>query len=380
MQSDAPFDQIFSHEESVPRLTSSGWNFKSQSKIQPISIIRKSLPNSPKIRAKLGVNAYKNFSKVSASGPHSLQILQKIKKSSNSKIAYTFEFDPYLCDESCLTELVTVLKKIKTIKKLSLTIRRLNHFNEFNNIRAICLILSKLLRLRKLRIELPSTSNIAEIHILTIYRALKKCYTLKSLEWVIVESPLLSEEYFQIFLLLMRKLRKLEYYKDYMTTKDGIPNNDYSFNSNKINNIPKRPQLKHLDLMHSAPKEWSSMADHGDDNHDFLIQYFSSYPGLESYKLKLVKTSFQSQDMLLLSKCFVSFVNLRHFDIEFLNCEIDDLKFGICMYSLSQIPQLKYIRFKIIQKTQISIDYIEKSIEKVSNMINLEKFDFYFRK
>jgi len=165
-----------------------------------------------------------------------------------------------------------------------------------------------------------------------------------------------------------------------MTTKDGIPNNDYSFNSNKINNIPKRPQLKHLDLMHSAPKEWSSMADHGDDNHDFLMQYFSSYPGLESYKLKLVKTSFQSQDMLLLSKCFVSFVNLRHFDIEFLNCEIDDLKFGICMYSLSQIPQLKYIRFKIIQKTQISIDYIEKSIEKVSNMINLEKFDFYFRK
>jgi len=31
-------------------------------------------------------------------------------------------------------------------------------------------------------------------------------------------------------------------------------------------------------------------------------------------------------------------------------------------------------------KTRISIDYIEKSIEKVSNMNNLEKFDFYFRK
>jgi len=124
MQNDTPFDQSCSDQVSIPCFTHPSDGLQSQSKIQPIPIIRKSLPNSPNIRARLRLNAYKNFSKISAAGPQTLQVLQKIKESSSLKMTYKFEFDPYFCDESCLTELNIVLKKIKTIKQLSLIIRR----------------------------------------------------------------------------------------------------------------------------------------------------------------------------------------------------------------------------------------------------------------
>ena len=65
----------------------------------------------------------------------------------------------------------------------------------------------------------------------------------------------MSAVYFKIFLTLMKKLRKLESYKDYMTIKDGIPNADF-FSTNNLGVVPNIPQIKHLDVMYSASKEW----------------------------------------------------------------------------------------------------------------------------
>jgi len=49
-------------------------------------------------------------------------------------------------------------------------------------------------------------------------------------------------------------------------------------------------------------------------------------------------------------------------------------------YGLSQIPHLKSIRFKFIQKSPFEIDLIQQFIEKILRIENIDKFDFYFRK
>jgi len=80
---------------------------------------------------------------------------------------------------------------------------------------------------------------------------------------------------------------------------------------------------------------------------------------------------------------FQGLKKLAHFTqikFEVLNCEIHDTELVAFVYGLSLIPQLKYVQFKVIQSSPFSMDYIEKFIEKISSMRNIEKFDLYFRK
>jgi len=355
--------------------------FPDKNKISSIPIIRQSIPNSSKLRTRLRVNGYKNFTKIPAAGPNTQQILQNIKNSSCLKFATKLEFDPYLCNLSCLTELSPVLKKLKNIKQLSLILRRLNNndSNETNRLQGIGSNFPKLLRLRRVRLEFPSNSNIDESQGHILYRALTKCYLLKSLEWIIVESPPLSTEGLKVFMTLMRKLRKLEYYKDYTTIAKGISNTDF-YELLNYGDLPKIPQIKHFELTYSAPKDWSSMGENGDESNKVIKQYIERHINMEMFKLQLIRTSFMAEDILNLFQAFVPLANFKHLKFEFLSCGLGDMELAAFIYGLSQIPQLKYFQLKIIQSSPISMEYIEKFVDKLCSMNNLEKFDLYFRK
>ena len=68
-------------------------------------------------------------------------------------------------------------------------------------------------------------------------------------------TPLLSENYCRIFSKLMKRLRKLESYKDYMTIKRLVPDAGWLIYPN-ASDFPKMPQIKHLEIIYSAAKEW----------------------------------------------------------------------------------------------------------------------------
>ena len=67
------------------------------------------------------------------------------------------------------------------------------------------------------------------------------------------------------------------------------------------------------------------------------------------------------QDILSLLKSFVSLVHFRHLEFEFLkyeiiqlislfpSCAIGDTELVAFAYGLSRLPQLKYVRLKILQ-------------------------------
>jgi len=54
----------------------------------------------------------------------------------------------------------------------------------------------------------------------------------------------------------MKKLRKLESYKDYLTIKNGIPNAEFTDPQNSYPSFPKMPKMKNLEIMYSLAKEW----------------------------------------------------------------------------------------------------------------------------
>ena len=54
---------------------------------------------------------------------------------------------------------------------------------------------------------------------------------------------------------VMRRLIKLEHFKDHTTNKKGLPNADFSFNQG-FSNPPKIPRIKSLEMVTSAPREW----------------------------------------------------------------------------------------------------------------------------
>jgi len=53
----------------------------------------------------------------------------------------------------------------------------------------------------------------------------------------------------------MRRLTKLQHFKEYITNKKGIPNADLSFNQ-VFSNPPKILGIKSLEMVYSAPREW----------------------------------------------------------------------------------------------------------------------------
>jgi len=358
-----------------PSLADQNRRHKNKNKILPIPIIRIHLPNSSTLRKRIQINQYKNFSKISAAGPHSLRILKHLRNS--SCVTQKVEFDPYLCDSSYLTELSFVLKRFRSIKQLYLIIRRFEN-NGLDEMKKISPNIYKLVRLEKITFEFPSLPNIKEEHILAMHHTLKKCYSLKYFGWTVTEGPVTSVKYYESFLKLMKRLVKLESFQEYIAIKKGTLN--YGVEDSKgFQNPPKLRKIKYIEMTYSAGKEWSGMNESGDVGTQLFANYVASYVDVERMKCKLRKSSFSSQDILIWMKSFTSMLSLKHLDVELLRCEIGDIELTAIAYGLFQNKHLKSIRLKFIQKTLISIDYIDQFITTVSRMNNLENFDLYFR-
>jgi len=109
-------------------------------------------------------------------------------------------------------------------------------------------------------------------------------------------------------------------------------------------------------------------------------RFVSSHLNLEKLKCKLIRNHLLFREILTFLTCFKPLLHFKHFDFELLNCQIGDQEILLIAYGLSQTPQLKHIRFKVIQSSFLSIECIEQCVEKFANTKTLESFDLYFRK
>jgi len=68
-----------------------------------------------------------------------------------------------------------------------------------------------------------------------------------------------------------------------------IPSKDNVLSDQDWTNMPKIPQIKHIDLVYSTPIEWLSMGENEDLGIQMLTNYISKHPGLETFKLRLIR-------------------------------------------------------------------------------------------
>ncbi len=87
-------------------------------------LTRKNLANSAYVRNRLQIYGYKHFDKISACGKGTYKTLKYMKQSPNLKTVRSVEFDPYLCDQSFLADLVQAIKRFRGIKNLILVVPR----------------------------------------------------------------------------------------------------------------------------------------------------------------------------------------------------------------------------------------------------------------
>jgi len=66
----------------------------------------------------------------------------------------------------------------------------------------------------------------------------------------------MSIQYFHAYIAVMKKLRKLESYKDYITVKNGITNNDLFDAQHDLLSLPKIRKMKNLQIIYDVAKEW----------------------------------------------------------------------------------------------------------------------------
>jgi len=71
---------------------------------------------------------------------------------------------------------------------------------------------------------------------------------------------------------------------------------------------------------------------------------------------------------------------LRTMNYESLNCRMGDLEMMTILFGLTKMPNVKNLRFKVIQNPSVSEMSIARFVEVVSKQPNIENFDFYVRR
>jgi len=344
-------------------------------KLSPLPVFRKHLPNCSSSRERLSIKGHKFFGKVSAAGPQTLKILQGIKKSHSIKSIKKFEFDPYLCDQSYLNHLKRICHKIQKIKRLNLVIRRVDFPAELETFSPFVARFSKL---HSFRLEFPSLQNASENGFIKLYKAIKKCFLLKSVDW----SGVGVQENFQrpseALLSCLLSLKLLESYRSFTSFKKrAIANEPDDLHLWKNTRGSK---LKTADLGFSMDGEWSSLGTESDIHMEALMCIVQKLPLLQKLKMKVIKSIFNSQEILRLLTAVDTLRDFYHLEFELINCRISDLEIIAFAHGLMKAKSIKYFSLKVIQNSNISEECIEKFAGVISKFDHLLKFDLYFRR
>jgi len=344
-------------------------------KLPPLPVFRKHLPNCSSSREKLSIKGYKFFGKVSAAGPETLKILQGLKKSHCIKSIRNFEFDPYLCDQSYLNHLKRISGKILKINRLNLVVRRVD-FPE--GLRTLTPFVARLSKMQFLRLEFPNLQNASENSFIKLHKAIKKCFLLKFVDWNGVGIQENFQRPSEALLSCLLSLKWLESYRSFISFKKGAIANE-SDDLHLWKNT-RGSKLKKAELCFSMCGEWSSLGTESDIHLEALMCIVQKLPLLQKLKMKVIKSIFNSQEILRLLTAFHTLQDFYHLEFELINCRISDLEIIAFAHGLMKAKNLKHFSLKVIQNSNISEECIEKFAGVLSKFDHLFKFDLYFRR
>jgi len=344
-------------------------------KPSPIPIFRKDILNSCKLKERFQIKGHKLFAKLSISGPETKRILKDVEKSKTIKFVKSFEFDPYLCEHSYITDLRRVCHKIKRAKRINLTIRRMDTSDELEKLGPF---MARFTRIESIRLEFPSTPDIGDNGLMELYKGISKCSFIKTLEWIHVNMPEPSQRLSNVGSIYLSRLRLLENIKVYSTLKKGAIRDEISHQPKKKS--VKSSRIKSIDVAASATGQWANMGIEMDQTVKDIKKHLEIYPNFKIMKIKSMKIPANYDAFLIFFTVMSHFPSLQHLDWEFLNCQISDFELIAIAQGLPKVQQLKSFSLKVIQNSMLSEDCIEKVASVISRLDNFSKFDLYFSK
>jgi len=300
--------------------------------------------------------------------------LSRLKKASTLKYAKNLRFDPYFCKSSCLKSLSQVLKRLKPfIQDLDLTIRRVDEKNETNWI-ALCL--PRLIRMKKLRIEFPSTDGVDPRGMKTLAESYRKCFLLESLELDLIFVPGIGQSDFKRIAMTCRRLRRLEKFK-FDALPVYTPQNEYK---DVPNRLAKLLTLKDFSLRLGPKTGWTSITDGSGKFLSAFIESFEKSLNPIKFALAIERSLLATETVTSLVNVLPRLENLRNLFLEISKCKIGELELMILAEGFKECTQLKRLTFKFNDYSYISIDCLAKFAHVMSELNFLNKFDIFFRK
>jgi len=286
--------------------------------------------------------ANKLFSKILVSGQNTLTTLEKVQKSPYIRFVGSFEFDPYLCDESGIKPLSKILKKLKLTKSLNLVIRRVKKINESDSIAPY---IHRILRMKKLRIEFPSTLNVDKHGIRSISLSLAKCQSLKELEVHLITMPHLSQSMIAEFIKRLRKISQIEK----LTLKTWpIYSVKNEFTDMKMH-FPILPKLKTFHYTQGAQNGWTCLTGDSGEFLSFYIHSFAKAINPVSFYYRFDGYVVTTEAILALIEVLPKFSKLRHFTLEIDYCKLSEFDVMLFGDGISKCTQIEHLTFKFIQ-------------------------------
>jgi len=345
-----------------------------KSKIIPLPLIRTKFKETSKLDKKLTVHGCKYFQKVAALGQDTPKILEHIRKLSNLKYVRSFEFDPYLCEESCLNYLERVLDRIKgRTKDINIFIRRVQGKEEIRKISKG--LVKQDNRMTKLRIEISSTEKLYEKDLRPIGRAVSMRQRLKSLEMNVICLPNIGQNGFKQLVYKLRKLQKLDHLKLFPYAFYS-PQNEYK---DKVVRFPKL-KVKSFTIKMACKSNWTSMTD---GEAQFLPVYIESLgnalnPIKFAYTIHNLPTS--TEAIYSLSQLMPKLSKTKSFFLELENNKLNEAELMLLANGIRKAIQIEELTFKFIEHSYIGLEYLVGFVRIVSQCNFLKKCDLFFRK
>jgi len=345
-------------------------------KINPIPILHIKLQNSPIMREKFVIHGYKYFSKVSAAGQSTPQVLKGIKRSQNLKYIRNFEFDPYLCDESYIGLLSQALARLKHTKIIKMFIRRLN---ESEDLSRLIPQVARLSRLYQFGIELPKTKNINDQAMMGIGEMLGKCFSVQVLDIATLNLENISESAHLNCSKNSKRLIKVRHMRRTMQKTEIL--NDSCFRKKNISpSIFRRIQVKSIHLNLGMPTSWVSMSTELDATSMLFLKALAWHLDLKSLSLRFTGNPIVLETLQILKETIPKIQSLRHFSLEFLNSRITESEMFEMVQMVPQLTHVEEFTFKVLQYPNV----IEACILCLSSMLskfpNFKKINLYFRR
>jgi len=243
---------------------------------------------------------------------------------------------------------------------------------------------TRLLKLEKIRLELPRTNNIDDQGIIKLAWMYGHCYSARKGEHVVVGLDQITDFAHMHFAKYGRKLIRCQEIKKKIQKKSFLPHGDEvteKIFQQKSLKLPTRVKnVREIDISLSVPQGWFSMSTEVDETPLNNMKMISQFRNLVNISFCFSGNPITLETMQVLCEILPQFKLLKQLNLELRNSRVSETEIIQFAQTLPTLKAMEQLIFKVIQFPNVSEGSIFYFIGTISKLNNFKKFDIYFRR